>query len=164
MPAGVLYGCTTYVETLRHELIVAAEAGGPEAVALAERLTAPLDSAARLVLLEALSAAADEITLELAPGSVDVRLRGRDPESVVTPPLSDQRHEDTSSIAPDLDPSGAGPSTPPGSGEADDGGTLADHAPTSRAFQAPDRRGGQPDGYLGQCLARPCRRCCTGAR
>jgi hypothetical protein len=37
------------------------------------------------MLLEALSAAAGEITGELAPGSVDVRLRGRDPEFVVTP-------------------------------------------------------------------------------
>ncbi|WP_445521045.1 hypothetical protein [Streptomyces sp. NEAU-174] len=28
----------------------------------------------------------DEVTRELAPGSVDVRLRGLDPEFVVTPP------------------------------------------------------------------------------
>jgi hypothetical protein len=73
-----------YVESLRHELAVAAEAGGDEARALAERLTAPLEAAARLALLEALSAAADEITRELAPGSVEVRLRGRDPDFVVT--------------------------------------------------------------------------------
>ncbi|MFI0366944.1 toxin-antitoxin system HicB family antitoxin [Actinomadura sp. 1N219] len=75
-----------YVENLRRELVVAAEAGGPEARALAERLTGVLESAARLALLEALSAAADEITSELAPGSVDVRLRGGDPAFVVTPP------------------------------------------------------------------------------
>jgi len=73
-----------YVADLRHELLVAAEAGGDDSRALAERLTAPLESATRLVLLEALSAAANEITRELAPGSVDVRLRGRDPEFVVT--------------------------------------------------------------------------------
>jgi hypothetical protein len=36
--------------------------------------------------LEALSAAADEITSDLAPGSVEVRLRGGDPAFVVTPP------------------------------------------------------------------------------
>ena len=78
---------TQYVEALRQELAVAAEAGGAEARALAERLVAPLDSATRLVLLEALSTAADEITRDLAPGSVEVRLRGRDPEFVVTPPL-----------------------------------------------------------------------------
>jgi hypothetical protein len=78
-----------YVNDLQHQLEVAAEAGGDEARSLAERLTAPLESATRLVLLEALSVAASEITRELAPGSVDVRLRGRDPEFVVTsPPVS----------------------------------------------------------------------------
>ncbi len=75
-----------YVENLRRELALAAQAGGADALALAERLVGPLESAARLALLEALSAAADEITHELAPGSVDVRLRGRDPDFVVTPP------------------------------------------------------------------------------
>ncbi|MEU9419370.1 toxin-antitoxin system HicB family antitoxin [Streptomyces sp. NPDC048272] len=77
---------TPYVDNLRRELAVAAEAGGDEARELAERLTAPLESAARLTMLNVLSAAADEITRELAPGSVDVRLRGLDPDFVVTPP------------------------------------------------------------------------------
>src|SRR5919108_5848656 len=76
---------TQYVEQLRGELAVAADAGGDEARALAERLTAPLDSAVRLMLLEALSAAADEITRDLAPGSVELRLRGGEPDFVVTP-------------------------------------------------------------------------------
>ena len=75
-----------YVNDLQHQLEVAAEAGGEQARALAERLIAPLESATRLVLLEALSVAASEITRDLAPGSVDVRLRGRDPEFVVTQP------------------------------------------------------------------------------
>jgi hypothetical protein len=77
---------TNYVNELQQQLETAAEAGGEEARALAERLTAPLEAATRLILLEALAAAASEITRELAPGSVDVRLRGRDPEFVVTPP------------------------------------------------------------------------------
>ena len=76
---------THYIANLQHQLAVAAGAGGDEARALAERLTAPLESATRLILLEALSAAANEITCELAPGSVDVRLRGQDPEFIVTP-------------------------------------------------------------------------------
>jgi len=80
---------TSYVDTLRHELAVAAEASGEDAQALAERLTAPLESAVRLVLLDALSAAAAEITRDLAPGSVDLRLRGREPSFVVTPPPTD---------------------------------------------------------------------------
>lgn len=75
-----------YVETLNRQLTVAAEAGGDEARALAERLVAPLESSVRLMLLEVLSDAANEITVELAPGSVEVRVRGRDPELVVTSP------------------------------------------------------------------------------
>lgn len=50
---------------------------------VAERLTAAVDSAVRLALQDALVAAAEEITCELAPGSVELRLRGRDPEFVV---------------------------------------------------------------------------------
>ena len=77
---------TSYVARLREELAGAAELGGPEARALAERLTTPMDSAFRLALLDALSAAADEITRDLAPGSVELRLRGGDPGFRVTPP------------------------------------------------------------------------------
>ena len=78
-----------YVESVRHDLGVAAAAGGADAEALADRLTAPLDSAIRLALLEALSEAAEQITRELAPGSVEVRLRGRDPEFTVTSGVED---------------------------------------------------------------------------
>jgi hypothetical protein len=77
---------TPYVETLRRDLATAARAGGDEAEALAERLVAPLESSVRLVLLDALSAAADEITLEVVPGSVEVRLRSGSPEFVVALP------------------------------------------------------------------------------
>ena len=73
-----------YVDAVRHELAVAAAAGGPDAEALADRLTAPLESAIRLALLEALSEAAEHVTRDLAPGSVEVRLRGRDPEFTVS--------------------------------------------------------------------------------
>jgi hypothetical protein len=75
-----------YVADLRGHLAAAAESGGEDVRAVAERLGAALDAAARLVLLEALSDAASEITRELAPGAVDVRLRGRDPELVVSRP------------------------------------------------------------------------------
>jgi predicted DNA binding CopG/RHH family protein len=78
-----------YVETIRRQLEVAAEAGGDEARALAERLVAPLEAAIRLAVQDALADAAEEITLELAPGSVELRLRGRDPEFVVTLPPAD---------------------------------------------------------------------------
>jgi hypothetical protein len=75
---------TPYVIGLREQLAAAAEAGGPEARELAERLAISLESAVRLTLLDALSAAASEITRDLAPGSVDLRLRGREPSFVVT--------------------------------------------------------------------------------
>ena len=79
---------TQYVESLRRELTTAAEVGGEDARALADRLLRPLDAAVRLTLLEALSAAAEEISAELAPGAVDVRLRGGTAGFVVTPAAS----------------------------------------------------------------------------
>ena len=57
----------------------------------ADRLTAPLESAIRLALLEALSEAAEQITRDLAPGSVEVRLRGRDPEFTVSSGIEEGR-------------------------------------------------------------------------
>jgi hypothetical protein len=75
---------TSYVSNLGREFATLAETGGDEARALVERLTGSLESAIRMTLLDALSAAADEITRDLAPGSVELRLRGRDPNFVVT--------------------------------------------------------------------------------
>ncbi|AVT32569.1 hypothetical protein C6361_27370 [Plantactinospora sp. BC1] len=77
---------TSYVSNLGREFATLAEAGGEESRVLVERLTESLESAIRMTLLDALSAAADEITRDLAPGSVELRLRGRDPNFVVTPP------------------------------------------------------------------------------
>lgn len=74
---------TRYVDDLQHRLALAADAAGQDARELADRLAAPLDAAVRLVLLDALTAAAGEISAELAPGSVDVRLRSGGPEFVV---------------------------------------------------------------------------------
>ncbi|HEU4348733.1 MAG TPA: toxin-antitoxin system HicB family antitoxin [Actinoplanes sp.] len=81
---------TPYVATLRTELANAAELGGADARALAERLTAPMESAFRLALLDALAAATDEITRDLAPGSVQLRLSGREPTFVVTAAPADE--------------------------------------------------------------------------
>ena len=143
-----------YVENLRRELAVAAEAGGPEARALAERLTGPLESAARLALLEALSAAAGEITRDLAPGSVDVLLRGGDPAFVVTPPPAPAprgrgRHE---TEAPPSAASLAGPL----SGE--DGGTarmtlrLPDHL-KARVEEAAGQQGISVNAWLVRAIS-----------
>src|SRR3954454_5028218 len=75
-----------YVEAIHRQLLAAAEAGGDEARTLVRRLAAPIEASVRLVLLDALADAAEEITRELAPGSVEVRLRGREPEFVVSAP------------------------------------------------------------------------------
>jgi hypothetical protein len=91
---------TQYVESLRRELTTAAEVGGEDARALAARLLPPLDAAVRLTLLEALSAAAEEISAELAPGSVDVRLRGGTAGFVVTPPPAPAAADDDAVAGP----------------------------------------------------------------
>jgi hypothetical protein len=90
---------TPYVDQLRRDLLVAAEAGGEDARVLAERLTAPLESSVRLALLSALSQAAEELTGQLAPGAVDVRLRGGDLGFVVTPPPAPEAPEVPASAA-----------------------------------------------------------------
>lgn len=111
---------TRYVDDLQQRLATAAEAGGDDARRLAERLAAPLDAAVRLVLLDALSFAAGEISAELAPGSVDLRLRGGEPEFVVALP------EPEAGAPADLPATTAGPALPPSPApvEADDGTTT----------------------------------------
>src|SRR5829696_2159227 len=73
-----------YVDHLQRGLADAAAAGGEAMVDAAGRLATSLDAAVRMALLEALSDAAAEITAALDGGSVEVRLRGREPELVVT--------------------------------------------------------------------------------
>ncbi|MCX5130405.1 toxin-antitoxin system HicB family antitoxin [Streptomyces sp. NBC_00193] len=140
---------TPYVTTLRQELAVAAEAGGDEARKLAERLTAPLESATRLTLLNVLSAAMDEITRELAPGSVDVRLRGLDPEFVVTVPAGESHAPaEPASAAPFAEPL-----APHAVAEGDEGGTarvnlrLPAHL-KARAEEAASREGLSVNAWL----------------
>lgn len=100
---------TPYVDDLRDELLTAADDG--QAVALARRLAASVASATRLTMLDVLSVAAREITRELAPGSVEVRLEGRNPYFVVTPPFADEPAD----TAPDPQ---AGPGSDNGAGWA----------------------------------------------
>lgn len=97
---------TSHVEELQRQLAAAAAAGGSDTAELAARLAAALEPAARLAILEALSEAAGEITRELAPGSVDVRLRGREVDFIVSRPAA--------VAPPGATPSGPG-ATPSGS-------------------------------------------------
>src|SRR5688572_11446151 len=98
---------TPYVESLRRDLVAAAETGGPEIRQAAERLVLALDPAARLALMEAVSQAAAEITAELPTGGVDVRLAGRELDFVV--------HVDAPTAPP-------APPPPPAPEEGDEGG------------------------------------------
>jgi hypothetical protein len=92
-----------YVSDLQRQLVDAAANGTEETRATAERLATGLDAATRLVLLEALSTAVGEITRDLAPGSVDLRLRGRDVEFVVTQPTPEADTDDRPAVTVDLD-------------------------------------------------------------
>jgi hypothetical protein len=93
-----------YVDGLRRDLAVAAGPAGAEVARAAEVLAGSLDNSARLCLLEALSDAAAEITAKLTAATVDVRLRGRDAQFVVTetPPPPPDRPQ----------PPGVGPNQP----------------------------------------------------
>ena len=73
---------------------------GREFAAFTEVHDDGIESAIRMALLETLSAAADEITRELAPGSAELRLRGRDPYFVVTAPPAVPRADPTVGRAP----------------------------------------------------------------
>jgi hypothetical protein len=92
-----------YVTDLQRQLADAAANGAEETRAAAERVAAGLDAATRLVLLDALSAAVGEITRDLAPGSVDLRLRGRDVEFVVTAPTAETETDERPVVSVDLD-------------------------------------------------------------
>lgn len=138
-----------YIERLQNELQVAAQTGGDDARALAERLVAPLDSATRLVLLEAMAAAADEITRDLAPGSVEVRLRGLNPSFVVTLPPTEEAFEATT------EPRLGAPATRT---EGDEGGTsrINLRLPESlkvRAEEAADKEGLSVNAWLVRAVA-----------
>jgi hypothetical protein len=92
-----------YVSDLQRQLADAAAHGTEDTRAVADRLAAGLDAATRLVLLDALSAAVGEITRDLAPGAVDIRLRGREVEFVVTPPPAETDSDERPVATVDLD-------------------------------------------------------------
>lgn len=82
---------TRHIETLQRQLLAAAAAGGEQAQEIAGRLATALEAAGRLAILDALTEATAEITRDLAPGAVDVRLRGHGVDFVVVrPPREDQ--------------------------------------------------------------------------
>jgi hypothetical protein len=73
-----------YLDSLQRDLAAAAAPGGDEIARAATLLAGSLEASARLCLMEALSDAAAEITTKLTNTSVEVRLRGRNADLVVT--------------------------------------------------------------------------------
>jgi hypothetical protein len=73
-----------YVEMLRRELSNITRLASEDVARAAEQLSDAMESSVRLTLLEALSAAADEITTRLDDTVIDVRLSGSDADFVVT--------------------------------------------------------------------------------
>src|SRR4051812_30331706 len=71
-----------HVAALRADLSAAAAVGSDEVSRAASLLGDALEPALRLVLLDLLAEAADELTGQLPGASVEVRLRGREPELV----------------------------------------------------------------------------------
>ena len=74
-----------YTGRLTRDLYAVAGTGNEEVAEVAERFAGVLESSVRVVLLDAVVEADAEISRELTPGSVEVRLHGRDVGFAVTP-------------------------------------------------------------------------------
>jgi hypothetical protein len=73
-----------YLESLRRDLAAAAAPAGDDVARTAELLTLALDASARLCLIVVLADASAEITTKLDGPTVEVRIRGREADLVVT--------------------------------------------------------------------------------
>ncbi|GAB2985829.1 toxin-antitoxin system HicB family antitoxin [Saccharothrix stipae] len=82
-----------YIAALREDLATAASAGDDNTRRTAALLSAALEPAARLALMNALSDLAAEVTAALDGPVVDVRLDGRDVQVVVTGAAAREEHE-----------------------------------------------------------------------
>jgi hypothetical protein len=97
-----------YLESLQRDLSSAAAPGGEDVARAASLLAGSLEASARLYLMEALADAAAEITSRLTNATVEVRLRGRDADLVVTETAAEQ---------PETAPPAPAPAAPAGDGE-----------------------------------------------
>ncbi|GAA2095958.1 hypothetical protein GCM10009841_07450 [Microlunatus panaciterrae] len=75
-----------YVESVREGVANAAALADEHSQQVALKLGAALESSTRLALIQALSDAAGDISAELAPASVDLRMSGGNPQFVVSVP------------------------------------------------------------------------------
>lgn len=77
-----------YLTSVRDGVTNAAALADDTTQQVAQRLGAAIESSTRLALISALSDAASDISADLAPASVTVRMVGQDPELVVSVPTS----------------------------------------------------------------------------
>lgn len=75
-----------YVEALRADVTAAAAIGGPDVARAADLVADALDASMRLVILDILTDTANDLTASLDGPTVEVRMRGREPELVVAGP------------------------------------------------------------------------------
>ena len=92
-----------YLESVRRSVENATALADDQTRSVAQRLGATLDDAGRLALISALSDAAGEISRELSPGSVELRMAGGRPEFVVTPAPSQLTGADDDELDDDND-------------------------------------------------------------
>jgi hypothetical protein len=75
-----------YLETVRHGVSSAAALGDDTTRQVADRLGGAIEASTRLALIRVLSDAAAQISAEVAPTGVELRMNGEDPELVVVVP------------------------------------------------------------------------------
>ena len=75
-----------YLETVRHGVSSAAALGDETTRQVADRLGGAVEASTRLALIRVLSDAAAQISAEVAPTGVELRMNGEDPELVVIVP------------------------------------------------------------------------------
>lgn len=100
---------TPYIATLREDLTTAAAAGDDQTRRTAAVLSAALEPAVRLAMMNALSDLAAEVTASLDDHVVSLRLDGRDVQVVVTPttgPAEEPADEGSTGAAFIGDPTG----------------------------------------------------------
>jgi hypothetical protein len=96
-----------YVDALRTALTQAAAAAGEQARETARLLADTMEPAVRLTVTNALSDMAAEVTAALEGGQVDIRVRGRNPEVVVVPPVPHAPVEEPDVEDDDVDEEGS---------------------------------------------------------
>jgi HicB family len=98
---------TPYIDGLRRDLLAAAAAGTEETRRTAGLLAEAMEPAARMAILDALSAATADVTAALHDVTVEIRMHGREPRISVD------------AVEPEPEPADEAPAPPPA--EGDDG-------------------------------------------